>query len=97
MIPNKTFTKIGLSKKKVLTLSKSMMDINFEEELHKIKCRVLIICGEKDKANIGAAIKLSKILHNSELKIIPKVGHQVSKESPEILAKILNDFFEAGN
>lgn len=92
IMPQKAFKEMGLTKNDILSLTKSMINLNFEKDLGKINCPVLIICGEKDRANMKAAIQLSKILANSEYKVIPKSGHEVNRDNPQMLGKVLKQF-----
>ena len=51
---------MGFGKKDFISLSKSMMDLDFQKDLEKINCRVLVLCGEKDKANMKVtAVEIS--------------------------------------
>lgn len=93
-MPRKTFEKIGISKEEVIYLTKSMMNLNFEKDLEKIKCPTLIICGEKDKANIKASMKLKDLISKSTFKIIKNAGHEVNIDNPKLLGKDLNDFWD---
>ena len=93
-MPRKTFEKIGISKEEVIYLTKSMMNLNFEKDLEKIKCPTLIICGEKDKANIKASMKLKDLISKSTFKIIKNAGHEVNIDNPKLLGKELNDFWD---
>lgn len=92
-MPQKAFKKTGISKQEMISLTKSMMDLNFEQGLGKITCPVLVICGEKDKANIKAAKQLHNQLGKSTLRIIHHAGHEVNLDNPESLSKELNLFF----
>ena len=49
-MPPKMFDETGFSKKDFITLSKTMMDIDFSNTLDSVSCLVLLLCGEKDKA-----------------------------------------------
>ena len=49
-MPAKMFEETGFSKKDFITLSKTMMDIDFSNTLDSVSCLVLLLCGEKDKA-----------------------------------------------
>lgn len=93
-MPRKTFKKIGISKEEVIYLTKSMMNLNFEKDLEKIKCPTLIICGEKDKANIKASMKLKDLISKSIFKIIKNAGQEVNIDNPKLLGKELNDFWD---
>lgn len=92
LIPKKYFEKTGVSKKDVISLTNSMMDLNFENDLEKITCPVLIICGEKDIANMKASKKLKKLLNRSTLKLIPHAAHEVNNDNPKQLSYEISEF-----
>ena len=78
----------------IISLTISMMDLNFENDLEKITCPVLIVCGEKDIANEKASKKLKNLLNTSTLKLIQNAGHEVNKDNPKQLSDELNKFFD---
>lgn len=84
---------MGFGKKEFIALSKSMMNIDLSKELKKIKCPVLLLCGEKDHTNKKAAVGLSKEIKGSKLMYIENSGHEVNIDNPEKLANVLNEFF----
>ena len=92
-MPAKMFEETGFSKKDFITLSKTMMDIDFSNTLDSISCPVLLLCGEKDKANRKSSEKLSSILKDNSFKIIENASHEVNTDNPEKLATLLQDFF----
>ena len=65
-MPEKAFRDMGITKKQFLTLTNSMLDMDFSERL-RISCPVLILCGEKDRANQKAAKMLAQQMPGSEL------------------------------
>lgn len=71
-----------------------MININFEKNLKKINCPVLIICGEKDKANKQASLQLKEHIPNSEIIFIKNAGHEVNVDASKILGTTLNTFFK---
>lgn len=93
LLPNRFFNSMGLAKKNVLELINSMMELNFEADLNKINCPVLILCGEKDRANQKAAVELNQKIESSKFMIIPNAGHEINREKPEILAELLKDYY----
>lgn len=68
-------------------------DVYMTDELFKITCPSLIICGEED---ILKPVKFSKIISdkikNSKLVTIPDCGHVTIYEKPEVLNKELIKF-----
>ena len=56
--------------------------------------RILIVCGEKDRANRGASEMMAEKIHGARIKILEGCGHEVNVEAPEKLAEILEAFYE---
>ncbi len=94
-LPKSAFENMEFSKKDVFDLGNSMKKLDFSNRVQNIKCPTLIICGEKDSANIKSAYYLAKNINSAELRIIENTGHVVNEENPKKLAKILNKFYSA--
>ena len=100
LMPNGIFKKMGIGKRELIQLTKSMMVLDFKEDLQKVDCRTLIVCGEKDRANRRAAEMMAEKIPGARIKILEGFGHEVNVEDPEKLADILEAFYEekqAGN
>ena len=93
LMPAASFQKLGFGKEEVMRLSRSMMDLDFAQELKTIRCPVLILCGEKDGANRAAALQLKDRIPRAEFSLIAKAGHEVNVDSPMELGKRLSAFF----
>ncbi len=91
-LPNRAFREMGLSKKDVITLTNSMADLDFREDLKRAACPALVLCGERDRANQAAAKGLQAGLPNAELVQVPGAGHEVNTDAPDALARLLNGF-----
>lgn len=89
-MPNSSFKDIGFGKTDFIGLSKSMMDLNFSEELEKITCPTMVIVGAKDKPNRKAAVEMTDKIRGCELKVINGAGHEVNVDSPRELADLLS-------
>lgn len=92
MLPKRAFENLGISKKQVVELTNSMLELDFTKQLSSLSCPTLVVCGEKDMFNRKAAHYLSKNISNSTLRLIPESNHEVNKDNPNELAKILKDF-----
>ncbi|MBD5113304.1 MAG: alpha/beta hydrolase [Ruminococcaceae bacterium] len=92
-MPNSSFKDIGFGKTDFIGLSKSMMDLNFSEELEKITCPTMVIVGAKDKPNRKAAVEMTDKIRGCELKVINGAGHEVNVDSPQELADLLSGFW----
>lgn len=93
-LPQSIFDNMAFNKKDTFILGKSMKKLDFSNKVQKIKCPTLIVCGEKDSANIKSAYYLSENIKNAKLKIIENTGHVVNEEKPQILAKVLEQLYK---
>lgn len=93
-LPQSIFDNMVFNKKDTFILGKSMKKLDFSNKVQKIKCPTLIVCGEKDSANIKSAYYLSENIKNAKLKIIENTGQVVNEEKPQILAKVLEQFYK---
>ena len=68
--------------------------LEIADRIQEIKCPVLVICGEKDRANKKSAYYFSENIENVALCMIEKTGHVVNEENPKELARILNEYYD---
>lgn len=94
LLPNRSFSKLGISKKNMISISSSMRSIDYTNRIKNIVCPVYIICGENDKANKKAAEKLNGLLLNSHIELVDSSKHEVNIDNPDELAKIINRIYE---
>ena len=92
-MPRKAFEEMRISKEAFRTLSLSMQDLDFSDKLKVLSCPVLILCGEKDRANRKAAEELACGIKRARLRFVENAGHEVNIQAPEKLAKLLMDFY----
>lgn len=92
-MPESAFKETGFGKASMISLSKSMIGLDFYQDLKYIHCRTLVICGEKDRANRRASMKLKEQIPNAEISLIPNAGHEVNVDAPTLLGKELKTFF----
>ena len=93
-LPKSFFETMAFDKKDTFILGNSMKKLDFSNRVSKIKCKTLIICGEKDNANIKSAYYLSENIKDSKLEIIKNTGHVINEENPKELAMLINDFWK---
>ena len=93
-MPQSMFQQTGFGKSDFISLCNTMVELDFSDSINQVSCPVLIVCGEKDKANKKASIELADILKHSQFKEISETGHEVNLESPEKLASILREFYK---
>ncbi len=93
LLPSGAFRGMGIAKKDVLTLTRSMLGLDYQGRLREISCPALVLCGERDRANKKAACTLGKGIPRARLEFIPGAGHEASADAPERLAEALESFF----
>ena len=92
-LPKSVFETMAFDKKNTFALGSSMKNLDFSGRVQKIRCPTLILCGEKDRANIQSARFLSQNIRGAQLQLIAQTGHVVNEENPGALAKRLNEFY----
>lgn len=94
LMPSVAFAGTGFKKHDFILLCSSMAKLDFTAALPQMRCRTLVLCGARDKANKLAAYRLRSLLPNAELSILPDAGHEINREAPAVLARRLNKFFD---
>lgn len=89
-MPNKMFQDMGLSKEDSIRLTRSMRGLDLTPGLARVTCPVMVLCGERDRANQKAARKLAALLPQAQLHLIPGAGHELNRDAPEAIAGLLN-------
>ena len=92
-LPKSVFETMAFDKKDTFALGNTMKNLDFSDKVKNVKCPTLILCGEKDRANLKSAVYLSQNIRNAELKIIENTGHVVNEENPKALADILTEYY----
>ena len=92
-LPKSLFENMAFNKRDTFILGSSMKNLDFSNRVKDIQCPTLIICGEKDSANIKSAYYLSENIKNSQLKIVEEAGHILNEEKPRELSLLINDFW----
>lgn len=93
LMPESKFKETGLSKQSMIALCDSMKDLDFSGSLAKVNSPTLIICGQKDSANMKQARKMADSMPSAVFKSIDDAGHEVNAEAPALLAMVLDEFF----
>lgn len=93
LMPRRAFTEIGMEKRDFIDLCASMMNLDFQAGLSQISCPVLIVCGEKDNANKAASEQMKEQIPGARLVLIPGAGHEVNRDKPDELGRVVSGFF----
>ncbi len=91
-MPDCMFRQTGFKKNNFISLTRSMMNLDFQQDLKKLACPVLVICGEKDIANKKASQKLKEQIPYGKITFIKNAGHEVNIDAPKQLGKVLDRF-----
>ncbi|KMK75553.1 alpha/beta fold hydrolase [Alkalihalobacillus pseudalcaliphilus] len=92
-MPNQTFSKLGINKKSFISLTNSLKELDFTQQLEKITCPTLIVCGEKDLANKPAFKHLSQTIQQAQAIMVKDAGHEINQDHPHELAKVIDGFW----
>lgn len=92
-LPKSLFKTMAFNKKDTFILGNTMKNLDFSNRVRNIKCQTLVICGEKDNANIKSAYYLAENIENAKLEIMKNTGHIINEESPKELSNLLNKFW----
>lgn len=65
-LPKSMFTSMAFDKKDTFALGNTMKDLDFSGRLGEIQCPTLILCGEKDNANLKSARFLAQHIQGAE-------------------------------
>jgi pimeloyl-ACP methyl ester carboxylesterase len=83
---------------KTVMLARSAVKHNMEKELHKITVPTCIIWGKQDNVTPpDVAVKMDKLIPNSDLFWIDKCGHAAMMEKPDQFNQILFDWLKNKN
>ena len=93
LLPKSMFTSMAFDKKDTFALGSTMKDLDFRGRLGEIQCPTLILCGEKDGANLKSAHFLAQHIQGANLQVLEGIGHMVNEEAPKVLARQLNAFY----
>ena len=92
-LPKSVFDTMAFDKKDTFALGNTMKNLDFSDAVKNIQCPTLILCGEKDGANMKSAHYLSQNIRGAKLKILENAGHVVNEENPKALAEILSEYY----
>ena len=92
-LSNRDYVKANTIMKETI---KKVLEEDLSPDLPKIETKTLIIWGKKDRiVSVEHAHVFKEKIKNSELKILPKVGHSPHLEMPEKLVEILFPFLQS--
>lgn len=94
LFPKSFYHKRELDKEQLLSLQKSMRQLDLRKEISQLSRPTLLICGSTDKPNLKPAHELNKLIPQAELVIIEGGGHELNVHKPAELAQAIKQFFK---
>lgn len=92
-LPRSVFDTMAFDKSGTFALGRSMKHLDFSARVGAIRCPVLILCGERDRANLKSAQFFAQTIKGAQLRYLRRSGHTVNEDSPAALAEQLNQFY----
>lgn len=83
---------VATGKPRLLGAIRDAGSTDLRASLPLIQHRTLVLCGSRDRFNLGAARSIAALVPNSTLNIIPGVGHVWNLEAPERFNETLEGF-----
>jgi len=63
------------------------------DEMARIDVPTLIVAGDEDDATLEPSLLMKRAIHTAALAVLPKSGHVLNLEEPELFNRLLEDFF----
>ena len=92
LLPAGSFRSMGFPKADVICLTRSMRTLDFQDKLSRICCPVLVVCGDRDRANRKAAFQMEEAIPGAELILLEGAGHEANIDQPKVLGRTLKRF-----
>ena len=70
-----------------------MANLEFMEGAEDLDCPALVLCGAKDRVNMESAKRYHEAMKNRRLVIVEESGHEVNKDNPDELVRVLWEFW----
>ena len=93
MMPESAFQEMGFTKKDIISLTKSMNELDFTNRIKEISSPSLIICGQNDISNKRAAKEMAGKIPNAKIAFVEKAGHEVNVEAPIKVSSLIKGFW----
>jgi 3-oxoadipate enol-lactonase len=75
-------------------LSRLMLEAaSFQVDTGRITAPMLVLCGDRDRANAPLASALAEALPSATLKLVPDAGHVANLDNPTKFTSLLAEFF----
>lgn len=93
--PTARLAQQGIRKDKVQQAMEILADADFTDRLAQVSAPTLVLCGERDRANLPASKLIAQRIPGAELELVPGAGHAPNTERPEEFNAALYRFLTA--
>ncbi|WP_427869008.1 alpha/beta fold hydrolase [Leucobacter luti] len=90
LLPSRGLQKSGVSKQLILDVLRDVSRMDFRSLLPAIQVPALVVCGQRDLANIPAARELASSISGARLELLAGAGHQAQLDAPEKFSALLS-------
>lgn len=94
-LPERLASAPAAGKGRMLEVLSVVAALDLRPELARITAPTLVLCGGRDRANLGAARQLASGIGGAELRIVSGAGHEWNVRRPERFAAELERFLAA--
>jgi len=84
----------GLDRRTLRAVFRAGRTFDVRNELDRLRLPVLVLVGERDRANVGLSQELAERLPDAELRIVRGAGHVANVDAPEAFNDALREFLD---
>jgi pimeloyl-ACP methyl ester carboxylesterase len=70
------------------------IDYISKKEMQELKCKTLLVLGDRDIVKPEVGIKMNRLIKNSQLCILPNTTHFLLAEKPDLVSRLAIDFLK---
>ena len=94
LMPKALFIKQGGDKGNLIRFYQSLEQFDLTDALNASRLPCLVVCGDKDRANLRAAKEMAALLPRAQLEIIKGGRHELNRQKPSELAELIKVFLQ---
>ncbi|GAA3660161.1 alpha/beta fold hydrolase [Microbacterium marinilacus] len=92
LLPARLAAPAGVDKATMLQVLDAIAALDLRDDLPRITAPTLVLCGARDRPNLGAARELARGIPRAELQVVPGAGHEWNTQLPAEFTRRLGAF-----
>jgi 3-oxoadipate enol-lactonase len=84
-------------KRRVMDLIRAVRHVDLRDRCASVQAPTLVLCGARDRANLGAARRAASLIPHATLEIIPRAGHQWNIQFPVQFSARVSSFVDGAD